>query len=164
MKRFAKVIAAVISLISISASAAPPALQLPTGACAGLVKKTSVVTYTDADSAAGRIGPDNVPYLHFYLDFDNGLADIGFMDERNRLGSDEDDGQTIQESALLTQDAAFSLKLSSTFRYALEFNIDYIELNGESSSTQGLLIPSNGGATFLVTFLNSPFTGVCQKI
>jgi|GEM_PF-4391341 len=29
---------------------------------------------------------------------------------------------------------------------------------------QGLLIPSNGGATFLVAFLNSPFTGVCQKI
>ena len=164
MKRFAKVIAAVISLISISASAAPPALQLPTGACAGLVKKTSVVTYTDADSAAGRIGPDNVPYVHFYLDFDNGLADVGFMEERNRLGSDEDDGQTIQESALLTQDAVFSLKLSSTFRYALDFNIDYIERNGESSSTQGLLIPSNGGATFLVAFLNSPFTGVCQKI
>ena len=163
MKRFAKVITAVIFLISVSAIAAPPAPQLPTGACAGLVKKTSVVTYTDADSAAGRIGPDNVPYVHFYLDFDNGLADVGFMEERNRLGSDED-GQTIQESALLTQDAVFSLKLSSTFRYALEFNIDYIQRNGESSSTQGLLIPSNGGATFLVTFLNSPFTGVCQKI
>ena len=164
MKRFAKVIAAVISLISISASAAPPALQLPTGACAGLVKKTSVVTYTDADSAAGRIGPDNVPYLHFYLDFDNGLADVGFMNERNRLGSDEDDVQTIKESAFLTQDAAFSMKLSTTFRYAIEYNIDFFCTDGESCSTQGLLIPTNGGATFLVTDLNGPFTGVCQKI
>ena len=151
-------------LNAFAASAAPPDPALPTGACAGLVKKTSVVTYTDADSAADRIGPDNVPYVHFYLDFDNGLADVGFMEERNRLGSDEGDGQTILESALLTQDAVFSLKLSSTFRYALELNIDYIERNGESRSTQGLLIPSNGGATFLVTFLNSPFTGVCQKI
>ena len=161
---FITTIVTTIFLSSFAASAAPPDPVLPTGACAGLVKKTSVVTYTDADSAAGRIGPDNVSYVHFYLDFDNGLADVGFMEERNRLGSDEDDGQTIQESALLTQDAVFSLKLSSTFRYALEFNIDYIERNGESSSTQGLLIPSNGGATFLVTFLNGPFTGVCQKI
>ena len=161
---FIKTIVTTILLSSFAASAARPDPVLPTGACAGLLKKTSVVTYTDADSAAGRIGPDNVPYLHFYLDFDNGLADIGFMDERNRLGSDEEDVQTIKESALLTQDAVFSLKLSSTFRYALEFNIDYIQRNGESSSTQGLLIPTNGGATFLVTDLNGPFTGVCQKI
>jgi len=161
---FIKTIVTTILLSSFAVSAAPPDPVLPTGACAGLLKKTSVVTYTDADSAAGRIGPDNVPYLHFYLDFDNGLADIGFMDERNRLGSDEEDVQTIKESALLIQDAVFSLKLSSTFRYALEFNIDYIQRNGESSSTQGLLIPTNGGATFLVTDLNRPFTGVCQKV
>ena len=161
---FIKTIVTTILLSSFAASAAPPDPVLPTGACAGLLKKTSVVTYTDADSAAGRIGPDNVPYLHFYVDFDNGLADIGFMNERNRLGSDEEDVQTIKESALLTQDAVFSLKLSSTFRYALEFNIDYIQRNGESSSTQGLLIPTNGGATFLVADLNRPFTGVCQKI
>ena len=90
---FIKTIVTTILLSSFAASAAPPDPVLPTGACAGLLKKTSVVTYTDADSAAGRIGPDNVPYLHFYLDFDNGLADIGFMDERNRLGSDEEDVQ-----------------------------------------------------------------------
>ena len=161
---FIKTIVTTILLSSFAASAAPPDPVLPTGACAGLLKKTSVVTYTDADSAAGRIGPDNVPYLHFYLDFDNGLADVGFVNERNRLGSDEDDVQTIKESAFLTQDAAFSMKLSTTFRYAIEYNINFLCTDGESCSTQGLLIPTNGGATFLVTDLNGPFTGVCQKI
>ena len=164
MKRFAKVITAVIFLISVSAIAAPPAPQLPTGACAGLLKKTSVVTYTDADSAAGKITSDNVPYAHFYIDFDDGLIDIGGVRERSRLLEGDDSEQTIIDSALLAQDATLNLKQSPTFRYAFEFDTSFTDLNGEPTYLQGLLIPTNGAATFLVSFINAPFTGVCQQI
>ena len=135
------------------ASAAPPELVLPTGACAGLVKKTSIVTYTDADSATGKITSDNLPYAHFYIDFDNGLIDIGGVVERSRLLEGDDSEQTILDSALLTQDATLNL-----------IDTSFTDLNGELTFLQGLLIPTNGAATFLVSFINQPVTGVCQKI
>ena len=153
-----------IFLNALVASAAPPELVLPTGACAGLVKKTSIVTYTDADSATGKITSDNLPYAHFYIDFDNGLIDIGGVVERSRLLGGDDSEQTILDSALLTQDATLNLKQSPTFRYAFEIDTSFTDLNGELTYLQGLLIPTNGAATFLVSFINQPVTGVCQKI
>ena len=57
------------ALASLPVAAAPPDPQMPTGACAGIAKRTTSITYSEGD----RFGPRGT-HVSFYIDFDNSLA------------------------------------------------------------------------------------------
>ena len=159
---FIKTIVATILLSSFAASAAPPDPVLPTGACAGLIKKSSLVSFPASEAAATAPNLIGTPVVSVYLDFDNSLLYLGGMSELATGSSSPDDVSNVQTIKLAEQ-APFTIKVSTTHVYALEINGTFT-YQGEEERIDGLLIPTNGGSTFFFQHLTSPYSGVCQKI
>ena len=160
MKQFAKVTFAVTLLISFSVLAAPPAPQLPTGACAGLLKKNTLNSFSPSDLASRAGVQIGTPNVSMYFDFDNGLFYLtGVVESGAAADQQSADDFTTTEIVKLADGNSFTVKVSETASYA-------IEVTGkiQEEETRFLFIPTNGGSTFFVHLLDSPEAGVCQKI
>ena len=145
----------VVLLIS-PALAAPPDPKMPTGACAGIAKRTTSITYSEGD----RFGPRGT-HVSFYVDFDNALAYATAVQETSNGSND------FEVTSLIIADGVpFSLSVSSAVPYALSGSFEIT--NPETSEVEEIsarFIPVNGGTTYLVEiFGNAAQTGVCQQI
>lgn len=149
-------------LNAFAASAAPPDPALPTGACAGLIKKSSLVSFPPSEATAAAPNLIGTPVVSVYLDFDNSMLYLGGMSEL-ATGSSSPDDVSKAETIALAEQAPFTIKVSTTHVYALEINGTFT-YQDEEERIDGLLIPSNGGSTFFFQHLTSPYSGVCQKI
>jgi hypothetical protein len=87
---------------------------------------------------------------------------LGGMSEL-ATGSSSPDDVSKAETIELSEQAPFTIKVSTTHVYALEINGTFT-YQDEEERIDGLLIPSNGGSTFFFQHLTSPYSGVCQKI
>ena len=148
-------LAALTALAPLGAKAAPPNPTLPTGACAGIVKDATLITYDFGDSFEGT-----GTHVSFYLDFDNLEAYITEVEQSVRNGEED------SRSLILAEGTPFSMTLSDDVPYAITgaFEIRDPE-TGEVDSVEGRLIPVNGGTTYFVEVLGgNPLTGICQKI
>jgi len=168
MKTFSSLILSISILAAASAFAAPPAPTVPTGACAGLIKKNSNVAHAASNvlSLAGT-ADEWLGELHasMYLDFDNSLAYVSVALEKAATSeqADEIGDDTIIETVTLVDGAAFTIEVSQTRPYALDVSIPFSYL-GEEDTLSAMLIPTNSGTTFLFHELDGPTSGVCQKI
>ena len=165
MKIFSSLIVGISILAAASAFAAPPAPTVPTGACAGLIKSSHHITFSQETvlSLAGTwLGE-----LHasMYFDFDNSLAYVSVALEKAATSEqvDETGDDTIIETVTLVDGAAFTIEVSQTRPYALDVSIPFSYL-GEEDTISTMLIPTNSGTTFLLHELDGPMSGVCQKI
>ena len=144
------------ALASLPVAAAPPDPQMPTGACAGIAKRTTSITYSEGD----RFGPRGT-HVSFYIDFDNSLAYATAVQETS-YGSND-----FEVTSLTIADGVpFSVAVSAAVPYALSGSFEIT--NPETSEVEQIsarFIPVNGGTTYLVEiFGNAAQTGVCQRI
>ncbi|MDC3328006.1 hypothetical protein OAW16_04010 [Pseudomonadales bacterium] len=157
---FIKTIVTTILLSTFAASAAPPDPVLPTGACAGLLKKNTLNSFSPSDLASRAGMQIGTPNVSMYFDFDNGLFYLtGVVESGAAADRQSADDFTTTEIVKLADGNTFTVKVSETASYA-------IEVTGkiQEEETRFLFIPTNGGSTFFVHLLDSPEAGVCQKI
>jgi hypothetical protein len=157
---FIKTIVTTILLSSFAASAAPPDPVLPTGACAGLLKKNTLNSFSPSDLASRAGMQIGTPNVSMYFDFDNGLFYLtGVVESGAAADRQSADDFTTTEIVKLADGNTFTVKVSETASYA-------IEVTGkiQEEETRFLFIPTNGGSTFFVHLLDSPEAGVCQKV
>jgi hypothetical protein len=157
---FIKTIVTTILLSSFAASAAPPDPVLPTGACAGLLKKNTLNSFSPSDLASRAGMQIGTPNVSMYFDFDNGLFYLtGVVESGAAADRQSADDFTSTEIVKLADGNTFTVKVSETASYA-------IEVTGkiQEEETRFLFIPTNGGSTFFVHLLDSPEAGVCQKV
>jgi len=157
---FIKTIVTTILLSSFAASAAPPDPVLPTGACAGLLKKNTLNSFSPSDLASRAGMQIGTPNVSMYFDFDNGLFYLtGVVESGAAADRQSADDFTTTEIVKLADGNTFTVEVSETASYA-------IEVTGkiQEEETRFLFIPTNGGSTFFVHLLDSPEAGVCQKV
>lgn len=156
------IVGALALLLSTSVFAAPPAPELPTGACAGLFKKNTLVAFPP--SVLADLAPDGIgaPNISVYVDFDNNLY---YLSATREFASDSTsaDDWTTADVVQLADGEPFTLSVSDTHAFALEF-VGSFTFEGEEEEINALLIPTNSGTTFFVQVMGSPEAGVCQKI
>ena len=142
--------------------AAPPAPELPTGACAGIIKKSTLAAFTPTDLQ--ELSPEGIgaPVISAYLDFDNSLFYLSATREFATGDSTADDW-TSSDLVVLADGEPFTIEASTTHAFALQFDGSFT-FEGETEDVSALLIPANSGTTFFVQLAGSPETGVCQKI
>ena len=162
MKTFSSLILAVSTLAAASAFAAPPAPAVPTGACAGMLTKNSLVTHPYSDSEVQNEEYLGAPHAIMYMDFDNGLAYMDVILETGAALTNEEDRSTVE---LYTEidGGALTVSVSDTYTYALDVNISYT-LDDEAEDLPLLFVPTNGGTTFFVMETGGVYKGVCQQI
>ena len=163
MKTFKSLILGVSTLAAASAFAAPPAPSVPTGACAGMVTKNSLVTHPYSDSEVQNEEYLGAPHVIMYMDFDNGLAYLDGILEYGAGLTGEDDRSTVE---LFTEadGGALTVSVSDTYTYALDVNISYTNGDGAAAELPLLFVPTNGGTTFFVMETTGVYKGVCQQI
>jgi hypothetical protein len=162
MKTFSSLILGVSTLAAASAFAAPPAPAVPTGACAGMLTKNSLVTFPASDSEVQNEQYLGVPHLTMYIDFDNSLAYVdGIMQTGAELTGLED--RTTTEEYNEVDAGAVTVSVSDTYTYGLDVNISYT-FDGEAEELDMVFVPTNGGTTFFVMFKTDAYKGVCQQI
>ena len=162
MKTFTSLVLGLSTLAAASAFAAPPAPALPTGACAGILKKSSLQTFTAAETEALAGNLMGTPVITMFFDFDNSLAYMSAMSETAAVASGAEDRSSITASAII-DGGVITASVSETYTYGIEAGIAFLE-DGETDEIKLLLVPSNGGTTFFVQGLDSTFSGVCQQI
>ena len=143
---FIKTIVTTILLSSFAASAAPPDPVLPTGACAGLLKKNTLNSFSPSDLASRAGMQIGTPNVSMYFDFDNGLFYLtGVVESGAAADRQSADDFTTTEIVKLADGNTFTVKVSETASYA-------IEVTGkiQEEETRFLFIPTNGGSTFFV--------------
>jgi hypothetical protein len=155
MKAFTSLALGISTLVAASAFAAPPAPALPTGACAGMITKNSLVTHPYSDSEV-----QNEEYL--YMDFDNGLAYMDGILETGAVLTNEEDRSTVEMFTEI-DGGALTVSVSDTYTYALDVNISYT-YDSEAEELPMLFVPTNGGTTFFVMETGGLYKGVCQQI
>ena len=162
MKTFSSLILGVSTLAAASAFAAPPAPAVPTGACAGMLTKNSLVTHPYSDSEVQNEEYLGAPHAIMYMDFDNGLAYMDVILETGAALTNEEDRSTVE---LVTEmdGGALTVSVSDTYTYALDVNISYT-LEDEAEDLPLLFVPTNGGTTFFVMETGGTYKGVCQQI
>ena len=162
MKTFSSLVLGVSTLAAASAFAAPPAPAVPTGACAGMITKNSLVTHPYSDSEVQNEEYLGAPHAIMYMDFDNGLAYLDGILETGAALTNEEDRSTVE---LFTEvdGGALTVSVSDTYTYALDVNISYT-LEDEAQELPFLLVPTNGGTTFFVMETTGVYKGVCQQI
>ena len=147
-------------LFSAAAIGAPPAPELPFGACAGLLKKNSLSSFSPSDLASRAGVQIGTPNISMYFDFDTGVFYLTAIVESGAAAENQSaDDFTTTEAIKLADGNAFTVEASDTYEYALE-----VTGSIEDEETTFLFIPTNGGATFFVHLLDSPEAGVCQAI
>ena len=162
MKTFSSLILGVSTLAAASAFAAPPAPAVPTGACAGMLTKNSLVTLPNSDSEVQNEEFLGVPHVTMYIDFDNGLAYMDGILETGAVLSGEEDRSTVELFSEI-DGGALTVSVSDTYTYALDANISYT-YEDEAQELPFLLVPTNGGTTFFVMETTGVYKGVCQQI
>ena len=162
MKTFSSLILGVSTLAAASAFAAPPAPSVPTGACAGMITKNSLVTHPYSDSEVQNEEFLGVPHAIMYMDFDNGLAYMDGILETGAVLSGEEDRSTVELFSEI-DGGALTVSVSDTYTYALDANISYT-YEDEAQELPFLLVPTNGGTTFFVMETTGVYKGVCQQI
>lgn len=147
-------------LLSAVVVAAPPAPELPSGACAGLLKKNTLSSFSPSDLAS-RAGVEvGTPNISMYFDFDTSVFYLTAIVESGAAADKQSaDDFTTTEAVKLADGNAFSVEVSDAYEYALE-----VTGTIEGEETVFLFIPTNGGYTFFVHLLDSPEAGVCQAI
>ena len=162
MKTFSSLVLGVSTLAAASAFAAPPAPAVPTGACAGMITKNSLVTHPYSDSEVQNEEYLGAPHAIMYMDFDNGLAYMDGILETGAALTSEEDRSTVE---LFTEvdGGALTVSVSDTYTYALDVNISYT-LEDEAQELPLLFVPTNGGTTFFVMETGGVYKGVCQQI
>ncbi len=147
-------------LLSAVVVAAPPAPELPSGACAGLLKKNTLSSFSPSDLAS-RAGVEvGTPNISMYFDFDTSVFYLTAIVESGAAADKQSaDDFTTTEAVKLADGNAFSVEVSDAYAYALE-----VTGTIEGEETVFLFIPTNGGYTFFVHLLDSPEAGVCQAI
>ena len=147
-------------LLSAVVVAAPPAPELPSGACAGLLKKNTLSSFSPSDLAS-RAGVEvGTPNISMYFDFDTNVFYLTAIVESGAAADKQSaDDFTTTEAVKLADGNAFSVEVSDAYEYALE-----VTGTIEGEETVFLFIPTNGGYTFFVHLLDSPEAGVCQAI
>jgi hypothetical protein len=150
------------TLVAASAFAAPPAPALPTGACAGMITKNSLVTHPYSDSEVQNEEYLGLPHATMYMDFDNGLAYLDGILESGAALTNEEDRSTVEMWKEI-DGGALTASVSDTYTYALDVNISYT-LEDDAEELNLLFVPTNGGTTFFVMEKGSPYKGVCQQI
>lgn len=155
MLRWPKLLTLTICFASLGAEAAPPAPELPTGACAGIVKHSTLITYDVGQSFNG-----SASHVSFYLDFDNNLAYATEVEQA------VENGEESSRSLVIADGLPLSMTVSATVPYAISGNFEVRNPEtGVVDTVEGRLIPVNGGTTFFVEVLGgTPLTGICQKI
>lgn len=144
-----------ITLLAAQSFAQPPSVEIPTGACAGLLKRSTLRTL----DAATDHGPIESHY-DIYLDFDNLLSYSTVVFEQLSGGQD------FARSIVFTDGQPFTIERSTIAAYALDFRTN-VETAEQLFEIYGRLIPVNGGESFLMVTSSdtgTPFSGVCQKI
>ena len=162
MKTFSSLILGISILAAASAFAAPPAPTVPTGACAGMLTKNSLVTHPYSDSEVQNGELLGAPHAVMYLDFDNGLAYLDGILETGAVLSNEEDRSTV-EAFKEIDGGALTVSVSDTYTYALDVNISYT-YDDEAQDLPLLFVPTNGGTTFFVMETGGVYKGVCQQI
>ena len=169
MKKLKSIFVAALAIIlPMALAAGPPAPELPTGACAGVIKSNSHVAYSASNvlSLAGTVD-EGLGELHasIYLDFDNSLAYVSVALEKAATTEqvDETGDDTSVETVTLVDGEAFTIEVSQSRPYALNLSVPFSYLD-EEDILSAMLIPTNSGTTFLFHELNGPMSGVCQKI
>ena len=147
-------------LLSAVVVAAPPAPELPSGACAGLLKKNTLSSFSPSDLAS-RAGVEvGTPNISMYFDFDTSVFYLTAIVESGAAADKQSaDDFTTTEAVKLADGNTFSVEVSDAYEYALE-----VTGTIEGEETVFLFIPTNGGYTFFVHLLDSPEAGVCQAI
>ena len=164
MKTFTSLVLGLSTIAAASAFAAPPAPALPTGACAGILKKSSLQTFTAAETEALAGYYMGTPVVAMFFDFDNSIAYIsGTGETAAEWSGDDDDDRSIVKTSTIDDGAVITASVSETYTYGIEAGIAFLE-DGETGEIKLLLVPSNGGTTFFVQGLDSTFSGVCQQI
>ena len=162
MKTFTSLVLGISTLVAASAFAAPPAPAVPTGACAGMLTKNSLVTHPYSDPEVQNEEYLGVPHATMYMDFDNGLAYMDGILETGAVLTNEEDRSTVEEFTEI-DGGALTVSVSDTYTYALDVNISYT-IEGRTDNFGVLFVPTNGGTTFFVMGKDSPYKGVCQQI
>ena len=161
-------VAALVIMLPTALTAAPPAPELPTGACAGVIKSNSNVAHAASNvlSLAGT-ADEGLGELHasIYLDFDDSLAYVAVAIEKAATSEqvDETGDDTSVETVTLVDGDAFTIEVSQSRPYALNISVPFSYLD-EEDTLSAMLIPTNSGTTFLFHELDGPMSGVCQKI
>ena len=163
MKTFTSLVLGISTLAVASAFAAPPAPALPTGACAGILKKSTLQTFTASETQALSGNYMGTPVVSMYLDFDNDFAYLSGIGETAAEASGDEDFTSV-EAFTVADGGVITASVSTTYTYAIEVSVDFVDNEGEADQFNVLLIPSNGGTTFFVHGLDNTFSGVCQKI
>tara|TARA_R110001632_G_scaffold142922_1_gene258877 strand:- start:296 stop:793 length:498 start_codon:yes stop_codon:yes gene_type:complete len=165
MKTFSYLILGISILGAASAFAAPPAPALPTGACAGILKQSSLQTFTAAETEALAGYYMGTPVVAMFFDFDNSIAYIsGTGETAAEWSGDDDDDRSIVKTSTIDDGAVITASVSETYTYGIEVSVAFTDNDGEADNFNLLLIPSNGGTTFFVQGLDNTFSGVCQQI
>ena len=147
-------------LLSTAAIAAPPAPELPSGACAGLLKKNTLSSFSPSDLASRAGVQVGTPNISMYFDFDTSVFYLTAIVESGAAADKQSaDDFTTTEAVKLADGNTFSVEVSDAYEYALE-----VTGTIEGEETVFLFIPTNGGYTFFVHLLDSPEAGVCQAI
>ena len=162
MKTFKSLILGVSTLAAASAFAAPPAPAVPTGACAGMITKNSLVTHPYSDSEVQNEEYLGVPHAIMYMDFDNGLAYMDGILETGATHTGEEDRSTVEEYKEI-DGGALTVTVSDSYIYGLDVNISYT-FEGDAEELPLLFVPTNGGTTFFVMDTGGVHKGVCQQI
>ena len=162
MKTFTSLVLGISTLVAASAFAAKPAPAVPTGACAGMLTKNSLVTFPASDSQVQNNEYLGAPSAIMYMDFDNSLAYLDLvLEDAKRLSGEED--RSSLEVFKEIDGGAITVSVSETIAYALDVNISYT-LEGKAENFRLLFVPTNEGTTFFVMAKDSPYKGVCQQI
>jgi hypothetical protein len=162
MKTFSSLILGVSTLAAASAFAAPPAPAVPTGACAGMITKNSLVTHPYSDSEVQNEEYLGAPHAIMYMDFDNGLAYMDGILETGAVLTNEEDRSTVEEFTEI-DGGALTVSVSDTYTYALDVNISYT-IDDIAEELPLLFVPTNGGTTFFVMETGGVYKGICQQI
>ena len=162
MKTFSSLILGVSTLAAASAFAAPPAPAVPTGACAGMLTKNSLVTHPYSDSEVQNEEYLGAPHAIMYMDFDNGLAYMDGILETGAVLTNEEDRSTVEEFTEI-DGGALTVSVSDTYTYALDVNISYT-IDDIAEELPLLFVPTNGGTTFFVMETGGVYKGICQQI
>ena len=147
-------------LFSAAAIAAPPAPELPSGACAGLLKKNTLSSFSPSDLASRAGVQIGTPNISMFFDFDTRVFYLTAIVESGAAAENQSaDDFTTTEAIKLADGNTFTVEVSDAYEYALE-----VTALIDEDETVFLFIPTNGGATFFVHLLDSPEAGVCQAI
>ena len=153
-----------ITLSAVTVFAAPPAPEVPSGACAGVLTKSSSISYPVSDSQVQNNEYLGVPHATMYIDFDNSLA---YLDVALETATDQFSDGDLSAIEIFEEfdGGAATVSISETIPYALDVNISYTNSeDGGAEDLPMLFVPTNGGTTFFVMLPEDPYKGVCQQI